>query len=185
MRTVAIIPGWAEGPWQARQLATELSRNGFKLTDNTNNADVVIAHSLGCYLVPKDSSSELVMLVGLPHWPGRPILSSLMRKLAFEAQEHKSSKNLSWWLNKTAHNLLYVLRYPKLTWAAIFERKLANLTKISNVLLVRNERDSFLDPGVLDSLKAERNYKLIDLSGSHDDIWSNPKPYIDLILKEL
>jgi hypothetical protein len=52
----------------------------------------------------------------------------------------------------------------------------------SKKTLVINHKDTFAHIHKLSELAAQNDWELDTLSGQHDDLWSNPKPYIDLII---
>ena len=187
MKSVAIIYGWAEGSWQGKKFVKELHRNGFTIAENAKNADIIFAHSAGCYLVPKDTKAKLVVLAGLPYWPGRNLVSGLIRKLINEVRYHRRNKGLGWWLNKIAHSGWYIISRPQKTYYLVTRHKIANLHDRINakVLLVRASDDTFLHPNAVSMLPRGKKYRYVEIPGAHDDCWFEPKPYIDLLLKEL
>ncbi len=187
MKTVAIIYGWAEGRWQSKRFVKTLIKNGFEITDNIQKANVIFAHSSGCYLVPVGTKAELIVLVGLPFWPGRSLASSIVRKLVMEIKYHRRHKGFGWWLNKMSHNSWYIITRPQATYYGITRHKVGNLPSGQNtkVLLVRPSDDTTHHPEATKKLEPAKNYKYIELPGAHDDCWMEPKPYVDLLLKEL
>src|SRR4051812_13441361 len=136
---VAIIYGWAEGSWQSRLFTDELTKRGLVLTKNVGEADVIIAHSSGCYLIPHDITAKLILLIGLPHWPGRSVASGIIHKLMAEMKHHRRDRSLAWWLNKLAHNIWYIVTRPQATYYGLTRHKPENLPDAKNrkVLLVR------------------------------------------------
>lgn len=188
MRTVAFCYGWSEGPWQSRLFAKNLSRNGFSLSKDPANADIIIAHSSGCYLVPKKFQAEVVFLIDPPYWPGRSSISSIVANIAVGAREHHKEGEIRWWLNKLAHNGWYAITRPQGTYHASTRIKLKHLPKAppaQSIVLVRNIRDTFCDPKIMNLVGKERGYKFTQLPGAHEHCWIHPELYIDLLLKEL
>lgn len=185
-RSVAIIAGWAEGSWQTRKFSAALEHAGYTFRDS-KSADVIIAHSLGCYLVPKETAAKHIVLIGLPYWPGRSVLASVVLKLKSEIRLHRRDKSLGWWINKTIHNGWYIVAHLPKTYRGITGRKLANLpdgTK-HKVILIRADDDSFCHPDAMKKLSPAKNYSFFKMPGAHDDCWLKPEPYVDLLLKEL
>ncbi|MEK7561821.1 MAG: hypothetical protein AAB541_03075 [Patescibacteria group bacterium] len=186
-KTVAIVHGWAEGAWQSRRFIKALQENGFKYTKNPHEADIVIGHSAGCYFVPRDIDAKLIVLIGLPYWPKKPLIISLAQKLAGEIKHHHKSNDLKWWWKKMAYNILYI--FTRHTWRLTLLRKkelsLPRSTIGRKIILVHNLSDPFFHPQSGQALANRLRYKYYGLSGAHDDCWINPKPYIDLLLKEL
>src|SRR5690349_1106305 len=106
MTKVAIIYGWSEGPWHGKKLRQEISNAGFEIIKQPEKADIIIAHSGGCFMLPQQSRAHLVLLVGLPYWPGKHPVRSLRQKIKDE------TKN-GWWLKKTYFNAYYFLTRPR------------------------------------------------------------------------
>lgn len=186
MKTVAMIYGWAEGPWQARSFKKALQKEGLVFTNDILRADVIVAHSSGCYLIPKNTSAKLIVLVGLPYWPGRSLASSVAKKLVGELRYHRRNKDIFWWLNKIMHNIWYIITRPHKSLYAFTRHRLERLPSDKHrTLLVRPTDDTFCHPNIIKTLKPLKNYGFEEISGEHDDCWVKPKPYVDLILKEL
>lgn len=186
-KKVAIIYGWAEGPWQAKKIKEALQDKDLGLAKNIRQADVIIAHSSGCYLVPKNIKAKLIILIGLPYWPGRSLASSDAKKLISEIRYHRRNKNTFWWLNKIMHNIWYIFTRPHKS-LYIFTRHSASSLPDGNkykTILVRPTDDTFCHPEIMKILKPAKSYAFIDINGAHDDCWLNPKPYIDLLIDEL
>ena len=188
MKSVAIVHGWAEGPWQSKRLRKHLSQKGFQYTKQGNSADVVITHSFGCYLVPKKSKASLIVLINPAYWPGRTLATSAIKKQKEDLMNTHRHSGLMWWASKLLHNGWYILSKPRLSYYLFSHHKPQNIPrpqKARKVVIVRNSNDTFCPPNILDLLKEEDGYKLVKFNGGHDDCWMNPEPYIDLLLKEL
>jgi hypothetical protein len=187
MKKVAILYGWAEGSWESREFRGKLEAEGFAFIKSPKEADILIGHSLGCYLVPRGLESKKIILIGLPYWPNRGFLSSAFHKLRGELEFHRRNKSLVWWINKILHNGWYIVSRPSATFYAETRRKPQYLPneKQNKVLLIRPSEDTFCHPRVMEILSTVKNYRYIELPGAHDDCWVNPQPYIDLLIKEL
>jgi hypothetical protein len=184
MKTVAIVYGWAEGDWQSRKFENELAKKGFRLVSNIKEADIIFAHSSGCYLVPKNNKAQSVFLVGLPYWPGRSLAASVVYKLTSEIKYHRKNEGLVWWLGKIAHNTWYILSRPRSSFYLLTHHKQSRLpvaSKKSKVVLVRPSDDPMCHPKIMKMLSLAKTYKFIEIPGAHDDCWIKPKEYIALI----
>lgn len=182
MPTVAIIHGWAEGEWQSRQFRQQLIDNGFSVSSDIKSADIIFAHSSGCFLVPPEVKAKTIILVGPPYWPHRHLATSVLTKLFKEVTVHRHTQPFSWWLNKLAHNLWYIIANPQASLRVITDHKLTNLPSPSRhqVILIRPADDTFTHPNI-QKLLADQNYTFITLPGAHDDCWLDSQTYIDLI----
>ncbi len=183
MKTIAIVYGWAEGPWQARLFKKELAKRGYKITNEVSSADIVFAHSSGCYLLPGNIEHKTIFLVGLPYWPGRNIATSLFYKLISEIKYHRKDKSILWWLSKILHNIWYILSRPKVTYYSWKQRSKQYLPSglHNKVTIVRPGDDTMCHPDVMDILKSAKKYNFLELPGAHDDCWIKPKQYVQLL----
>jgi hypothetical protein len=183
MPTIAFIPGWAEGSWHSKLLEQKLAEVGIYKKQDLKNADILFCHSTGCYLIPKDAHAKLIILVGLPYWPDRSLIYAGLKKFAEDFKNTKKDMGLMWWLNKTTHNVGYIIQYPKDTLLVATKHKPENLPDSAKhkVLLVRNKQDNFCHPKINKILKKASGYKFIELPAGHDDCWSAKQSYVDLI----
>lgn len=187
MIKVAIVYGWAEGPWQGDKFTKALEQYGYTTTLDPREADIIFGHSLGCYLVPKDIKNKTVCLVGLPYWPGRSVIYSVALKLKKEISYHRQGNSLAWWVNKTAHNSLYIFSRPRLTYygiTRIHPRFLPNGAN-NKVIVIRPADDTFCHPEVAKILPQSKNYQYLEVPGPHDGCWFEPRPYIELFNKNI
>ena len=177
-RTVAIIPGFAEGSFHYSQLRKELQQAGFSVIHDAEQADVIIAHSGGCYLLPSASRAKQVFLIGYPYWPGRSLLTSIYLKFADLRQQHgilfatkawlingwfACNVIHDWWLIRGSHRRKDILTQP-----------------LSGRHFIWNRYDSYCDPQAVLAL-ATPNDTFISIEGGHDDIWQNPTLYVHLL----
>ncbi len=176
-KTFHIIYGWTEGKWHARHLITILEQAGLKQSSSIHEADIVIAHSAGCFIVPKTLETSLILFVGLPFWPGKSLLRRLIEKVQLDASSPYYTK-LSW-AHKFFWNTTYFITKPFSTirlWRAS-SRPNALLTLPVRAIVVLNHQDSFCIPNITDYIENE----VIALPGLHDDVWMNPEPYVRLM----
>ncbi len=188
MSTVAFVYGWAESTWQSQRMQQALIKNGYTLINDRINADILIAHSEGCFWVPPQTKAKVIMLVGLPYWPDRSLFTSVRKKLKEDySSTHKEDGTL-WWLNKLMHNIWYILTKPQTSYYVLTKHKPENFPSAApgrHIILVRNKADTFCHPEVKQLLPVTEAYQLISFSGGHDDNWSHPQPYIDLITRAM
>lgn len=184
LSTIAIIYGWAEGPWHGKRLIKELEARGMSVTRDVRAADVIFTHSLGCYLVPKDARAKLILLVGIPHGSIPGMIFGVARKEIKEFVYFRSMGEMKWSLNKLLHNIWYAIARPKATYDAMTKRKMENLPVSSEgrVLLVRPVGDVWMTPEV-NALFPDRHYEYVEIPGTHDSCWVDPKRYVDLIAR--
>ncbi|MBI2592163.1 hypothetical protein HYW36_01670 [Candidatus Saccharibacteria bacterium] len=187
-KTVAILHGWAGGKWHVRRFVKALKDSGFELGTRQANADIIVAHSTGCYRLKENTDAKLVVLIGPPYWPSKSILHRLLRKKGHDTHHQLRNEGVLFTINKLLFEIIYVIIKPSYSFIALkHHRYLHCLDLLENkeVILIRNEEDYFCSPEIKDRLKKYSNVRYIELPGGHDDFMTNPKPYIDLLLKEL
>ena len=183
MKTVAILYGWSEGPWHTKKLATHLKAEGFNIINDVKTADVILAHSLGCYMLPANVKAKKIVLIGIPYWPGRSIVDSLIHNLRLEA---KQRRGFTWWLNRSIHAAFYILLRSPYTIKGLRKRSKLKFNlppKNTDVVLIRNELDGFCHPDIQKLIPKLSKYSLKQLPGGHEDWWINPKTYVDILKK--
>lgn len=180
--TLAIIHGWAEGGRLSGRLAGALARRGFTVTDNLATADIIFAHSLGCYLVPSQSKAKLILLVGIPSGSNRSLPAALGRKLANEAVHHRRHAELGWWGKKLAYGAWCALAKPSNLFYIFTKRNLEHLPSADGrrVLVVRPRHDPFVSKNI-DHILEEKGYEYREVNGQHDDCWLDPEVYAGII----
>ena len=187
MRTVAILEGWAGGPKLSKIFRHELANHDFEVIDSPKAANIVVAHSTGCYFLPGDMQAKLVMLINPPYWPGQSIIT---RFIKMSSNESRLLIEQFGWKRLITDRLLevyYFLAKPLYTYSVIKNQShLDFLDKLSGqkVLLIRNENDEFCSPKIKEVVSKHKNIRYLSLPGYHSDYYTNPRPYIDLLLKE-
>ena len=173
---VYIAYGWPEGQWHGKNLRKALIEHGFQIASSIEDADIILAHSAGCYMIPDKVRAKLIVLVGLPNWPSRLTIVSTYEKLSLEA------KNAGWF-QKTFWHVVYALSQPirlMKTYKA-FRKKILPSGKPGKIVLVHNKLDTYMNDLVSNELAERREWNCINLDGQHDDLWQNPTPYLEII----
>lgn len=178
-RSVAIIYGLNEGPFMGRKLVAALRKAGHLVVNDPREADVVIAHSGGCFIVPQPRAGQRVIMIGLPYWPGRSILRNLYRKTRQDLRTHHAEGELAYWLRKTLWNAVYFWNIPSAVRMAV-GRSRGVFWTYRGVTVVRYSHDSMCTPD-LTSLPFVHRPVLEELPGQHDDCWRRPDPIVNSI----
>ena len=181
---VAIIYGWCEGSHLAKELKRELEANGHQLIKNARNADVIIAHSLGCYLISNDSKASKILLTGLPYGPRKRLPLLTIQKIVTNCVRSIGDRKLLYWLRKGFWNSAYFFLRPK---AHVNLKKLNNPNylpgsrKQRKILLIKNDEDKLTNIEHLKEVINQKDWEVVTISGRHEDLWMNPDRYISLI----
>jgi hypothetical protein len=179
MANVHIIYGFCEGQRMAGGFVQALRDAGHEIVDNPHQADVVFAHSGGCFLVPSDLPAKQIIMIGFTHWPGKSILRALIQKNWNDFHAHRHERSAGAWAGKVKWNLVYFWRMGR-NIAMLRERKRGEFWQVERLTLVRNEEDSFCTPD-LASLPFTHAPYTVELPGQHDDCWLHPERYISVI----
>jgi hypothetical protein len=176
--TVAIVYGLNEGPFMGRRLCRALQNAGFAVTRDVVMADVIIAHSGGCFVLAPRPGQHVVM-VGLPYWPGRSIAGALARKVMGDIKTHHRAGELSYWLHKTLWNMVYFWNMRS-NIRMLKGRARGVFWLYPNVTLVRYSHDPMCTPD-RSLLRFKYEPVFIDLPGYHDDCWLRPEPIVGVV----
>ncbi|HSX04908.1 MAG TPA: hypothetical protein VLF69_00325 [Candidatus Saccharimonadales bacterium] len=177
--SVCIIYGINEGPFMGRPLVRALEQAGFTIAANPTQADVILAHSGGCFLIPQPNRAKLIVQVGIAYWPHKLWLASTVRKVYREGKLYFRQHRLREW----AHKWLYHVRYSSLSTALRMLRSRPinqpwNSTQPQ--VIVRNHHDVYCSPEIYKvAFRGPRTF--LSLPGEHDDCWEHPEPYVRLI----
>lgn len=186
MKTVTILHGWAGGWWHVREFTKALKRAGFRVVKNPSQANVVIAHSTGCYRLNEGSKASLFILLGPPYWPSKSILRRLLLKKGHDTSLHLKDRGVIFAINKSIWEIIYIIIKPSYTFIALKHHRylhFLDLLEGKRVILIRNEKDYFCSPQIKDAVQKFKNVQYVSLPGGHDDFMINPRPYIDLVLE--
>ncbi|HUS26713.1 MAG TPA: hypothetical protein VMY99_05190 [Nevskiaceae bacterium] len=157
-----------------------LAKAGFELTRSMQEADIILAHSGGCFVLPA-TPQALVILMGLTHWPGKSIVRAIGQKIRGDLAVHRAEGGLGPWLRKTFWNGLYLCNMP--ANIRMFQgRKHGAVWQLPahNTILIRNRHDAFCTPQI-NELPFAAMPQVVELPGHHDDIWMHPERYVDII----
>lgn len=178
---VGISYGFAEGPGNARRMIKFLKQSGFSITRKLHEADIIIAHSGGCFLIPENGRANIVMMIDLPYWPGKHPRIGFKEKLKLEPRDRD-------WLKKSLINFMYFFAWPN-RWYRMYKAwgqvRVPSKANYPSIIAVRDEHDTFMHPIESEALAEKHGWHTHTLRGEHDDLWANPRPYIDILLKKL
>lgn len=188
MKTVAIIEGWAGGQKLSRLFVQQLIRSGFQITKDLGKADIVIAHSTGCFVLPNTFNTKLMVHINPPYWPGESLMKRWIKMNKEELKFFRQELGLKRYLSNKLWEIYYIFAKPSFTWSVLKNQNyLKILDKLSykKMILIRNKNDEFCSPEIETILSRYKNAKYKEVEGYHSDYYINPKPYIDLVLREL
>lgn len=181
--SVAIIYGFAEGPRHGRALRRDLEAADFIVLKRPDEADIILTHSGGCYLVPMKNRAKSMIVVGPPFWPGKSPFVRYLFKTVRDFAANVKRRMVGYWLRKTLLNLVYLVLKPRDNLAII--RHLSTQPFYENigqvpVMAVRNEHDDGCTPEISNLLAKDRRFSVITVLGQHDDLWLDARPIVEI-----
>lgn len=185
VQKVYIAPGWTEANQHIKKFAGGFDNN-LRLTKNPVEADVIIGHSAGCYMLPPKINPGIIMLINPPYGLSGFLLYSILRNVVFDIPLQTRAWGTGAWLSLRFGNILGLLNLrSNLIKVRRSIQKTDFLTSLKKwpVIVVRNKQDVFCDPEIQELLKKYNNVVYEELPGLHEDCWINPKPYIELLKK--
>lgn len=175
--TYAIVYGLFGRPAQARKLRELLEARGLRPAADIGEADILITHSAGCWLVPKTAQARLVI------WNGAP-LAEKKGKTYRQAniQIYKRTPNTKL-IKFLASNTLYGFRYFRRNLAIIRMAKYAEPVILPEAayVFIANRYDPWPRSRKVDTFLKNKDWAFMSLPGSHDDIWQHPDHYAPII----
>jgi hypothetical protein len=183
-KKVHIIFGVLSGDVLGRRLRKELRAAGFNIARKRDQADIILAHSAGCFWLEDARPDQLLVLVDPPYWPGRTVKDRAKEKSDANFRYRRYGYSHHLWLNKNAWGLYYAVRDMKRTIRIAKHVKdyyLPGVIRDKQAVIVRNEQDAWCTPD-LEPLKNDNSkLKIIEVPGEHDDLFFNPKRYAELL----
>ncbi len=169
--------GLSGGPWHSRAFRRLLDRSGYQL-GQANEADIIIAHSAGCWLIPPTAKPKLVVYLGLPltsSQPGRTLARANLASL----QHGRPLGNLGGKLK----NFYYLLWQPRRNLRIARHPKIGHPVCFNGVqaVFISNRYDPWPKSNTLGNFIDDHPWSYISMVGAHDDIWQHPEPYVRII----
>lgn len=180
--TFGISYGLFSGPSHAKHFTQKMEQAGYKPAP-PEAADIVIAHSAGCWQVQPDFKAKLVIYVGLPlalENPKRTWVKAnkpLLKKLTIGPNRRRTARF-------ARHYIRYGLSQPKRNARIIRNAKqsVAQPPSHAKVVCIANQHDAWMEsPTQLDHYAASRDWDFIGLPGSHNTVWHRPELVIPII----
>jgi hypothetical protein len=174
----AVIHGLTGGPIHSRKLNRLLRQAGFKPTKQADSADIIIAHSAGCWLIPTSAKPKLVLYVGMPLAQTNPRRTWLAANAAMF-----KSRDIIQALKVRLKNTYYSVRQPRRNLRIIRMAKIAQPVILPNAkgVFIANQHDPWPKSDKLQNHLDEYDWAFLSMKGFHDDIWQHPEYYVAII----
>jgi hypothetical protein len=176
LQTFAISYGFMGGKRHAKKLNKRLLAAGFEPA-NIDHADMIIAHSAGCWLIPEGVAPRLVLYIGMPLAQAKP------REAWLEANLKSFHNGLLPGLHVKMIDTYYGLRQPLRNLRIVRSAKIAQPVIITNAqaVFIAHRYDPWTRSDSLQNYIDSQDWAFIDLPGSHGTIWEKPELFVEVI----
>lgn len=174
--TYAICYGFIGGPLHSRRFDKLMGRAGYAKT-KPDQADIVIAHSAGCWLLPDDARPQLVIYVGMPltmvrgRWKWFKLNLIGLKREPLRGLKIRLVGNY-YALAQFRRNL-DIFRHPKIGQPIIIDGV--------PTVFIANKDDAWPVLSDYTAYINEHGWSFLSLPGTHDDIWEHPERYTEII----
>jgi hypothetical protein len=146
--------------------------------DILTTADIIIAHSAGCWLLPQTVKPKLIVYVGMP------LAQASWRDTFLNANVTSfTHKNFLRSLSTKSKSTYYGLRQPRRNLNIIRMAKNSHSVIFTDIpsIFIANRYDPWPRSEQLQQFISSYDWAFISLPGSHDDIWERPQRYVAII----
>jgi hypothetical protein len=130
--------------------------------------------------VPAAKQTQLAVLIGIPYYPGKSLLSVLYQKNRADYIASRHSKTTKLWWRKLFWNSLYF-------WNMRQNRRMQKTLsqglqtpQTLQTLCIRNRDDMCCREDIW-KVPTLSKAAFVSISGVHDDLWVHPEPYAAII----
>jgi len=181
---IKIQYGIFAGEGNGIRLRKALRAAGYEVVKTADQADIIIAHSAGCFWLPEAHSHQKLMLIDPPYWPSKTIRERARSRSRNNLRYRRFGYSFRYWMARNLWGAYYAIRDYRRTMRIVRHAPAYDLSAIVHnrtVLLVRNEHDDWLTPD-LDELEASNpKLKVAHIPGDHDHITHHPEVYVRLL----
>lgn len=176
-RTYAICYGLAGGSLHSRKFRRFMRQAGFVLIEDALKADIIVAHSAGCWLIEKGGRPKLVVYVGMPLTMARRQATWFQANLTdFRRAPIRSAKVRvvnGYYSLSQPHRNIDILRHPKIGQPVIVPK--------AQAVFIANHYDPWPKTPKIGNFVRDHDWIYINMPGAHDDIWEHPARYVEII----
>ena len=183
--TVAIVYGFAEGPWCSTAFRAALQASGFTVTNDATKADCIVAHSGGHLLLPKHHYKVVLLVAPSCGNQYKHMLHDHIAKLRRDSrlarQQHVA---IRWWIG-LAKNAWYAANVRRGWRLYKLSRQPAGQTlpvcNANKTVVLVCQDDPWSRGITATAATANPGFAYATYQGGHDDIWQQPQPFAALL----
>lgn len=174
--TYYISYGFFGGPIHARRFMKGLMDRGYQAAAE-GTADIIVAHSAGCWLIEPDAPAKLVVYIGMPLTMARARSAWLAANV--NSFRHNPVRNI---LGR-AKNTFYAIAQPRRNWDILKNPRIGKPTVLpaAQALFIVNRQDPWPTGSRLQELIQAKDWTFVSFPGGHDDLWEDSTKYVELI----
>jgi hypothetical protein len=176
--TFSILYGIGEGPLIGRRMRRELRHRGLTETD-PSQADLIITHSAGIYLLPGKTRAKLLIHLNCTTYMGYPALfAAHSAKIRRDFRQRRAKHQLLRWFLALAANSFYLLNIPRgLKMRKGFRASRQVLAKLpaGQHVFINGFDDGLSDAQTLLADTVQRHTYITIPAIGHDDCWRQPE----------
>jgi hypothetical protein len=183
-QTYHIFYGFFGGQAHGREMRHLLHAAGLRKATSAQAADIIIAHSAGCWRVTDDLRPKLTLFIGMPLQPGKAyetFRTAVRGNKADHATNPRRGKKIQ------SLNMLYMALQPRRSLHIIrkgssyMEQPIKTNPQTNQTVFIKNADDPWPNSPLLDKALESLPYSFISLPGSHVNIWHRPERYVAII----
>jgi hypothetical protein len=186
---IAILYGFSEGKYMSRQLRKDLAAAGFDVVARPENADIILAHSGGLFLVPDTldlRDKTLVLDAPAIGYQGKSLLRPGLQKIWMDVKHSaRTLRGLRTWLVKSLFNAGYLVSAQRDSRQMLRGCRQYGATlplfKARRIVIISHHNDPWSGYIKDAEITKHDSYSFMSHHGPHDDLWSNPQEYISVI----
>src|SRR3989344_1103075 len=180
--TYAFSFGFLAGQGHGRMLGKLLRREGYVQARDLEQADIIVAHSAGCWMIPLTAKPKLVIFIGMPLAQSSPSRTFVranrqkMRSLMKSLQLTRASQLIFY---STYYGFTQISRNRNIIRTAKHAQPVVIPT--AKHIFIANRYDPWPHAKKLQSYIDKYNWTFVSMPGVHDDIWQQSNRYMAII----
>lgn len=182
---VCVIAGFTEGSHHTRRFIQAVRNAGLDITNDPVQASIIVTHSAGCFLLPSDTSSKLIVLASPPCEYSDSIFKNTLRKVGIDYKAHRELRRLRHFIHKTGWSSLYFFTHTKRHREMLrhMPHSVSNLPMIQarKTVVIGTKDDPWSSRISHATITRNTDYIFINMNATHDDIWMHPERYVAII----
>lgn len=175
--TYAICYGFAGGRLHSGHFHRLMREASFRPASKAE-ADILIAHSAGCWQVPTENRAKLLLYAGMPLANARP-LETWRKVLIAGARRNPLKRTILLMSRNLAHSLLQPKRNLHIMRHAAHLRPIV-LPDVPTIFIA-NKYDLWPQAPSLRDYIDTQDWTFISLPGGHNEIWDKPENFVTIL----